>query len=230
MLRTIITLRNNSNWTVMGRFKYQLPIPNTHQFTHLSPEAHTPLVQLPSPRPASPPSQLKAAGHFPARRGKASSWGRWVPQTRGQGLGGRSRAGLGGELHLQTKGGRAPAVWVGPGCSSRPSAGNALGPPPQRSLELLRPQRPGQHCHVPVTQTKEKEQPARGGGQQNPGWNKAGSTRAQAATKGLAHTKPATTVASSLTRHPHPPNPPTVPTSRNCEAAWLMAALNSMVS
>lgn len=75
------------------------------------------------------------------------------------------------------------------------------------------PSGPGQHCHVPVTQTKEKEQPARGGGQQNPGWNKAGSTRAQAATKGLAHTKPATTVASSLTRHPQPPNPPTVPTS-----------------
>lgn len=108
MLRTIITLRNNSNWTVMGHFKYKLPIPNTHQFTHLSPEAHTPLVQLPSPRPKSP-SQLKAAGHFPARRGQSSSQSRWVPQTPGQGLGRRSGAGLGGELHLQTKGGRAPA-------------------------------------------------------------------------------------------------------------------------
>lgn len=85
---------------------------------------------------------------------------------------------MGGELHLQTKGGRAPAVWVGPGYSSRPSAGDALGPRPQRSLELLQPRRPGQHCHVPVTQTKEKEQPARGGGQQNPGWNQAGSARA----------------------------------------------------
>lgn len=136
MLRTIIILRNNSNRTVMGHFKYQLPIPNTHQFTHLSPEAHTPLVQLPA-RELRPRSQLKTAGHFPARKSQSSCWGRWVPQTPGQGLRRPSQAGLGGEMHLQTKGGRAQAVWVGPGCSTRPSAGDELGPPPQRSLELL---------------------------------------------------------------------------------------------
>lgn len=126
----------------------------------------------------------------------------------------RRQAGLGGELHLQTKGGRAPAARVGRGCyRHRPSTGDAPGPRPQRSLELLQPQRPGQHCHVPVTQTREKELPERDGGQQNPGWNEAGSARAQAATMELAHTHNACRNCS-LPRHPQvPPMLPAFPTA-----------------
>lgn len=147
----------------------------------------------------------------------SSSWGAGSrkPQGESQAGGARRPAGLGGELHLQTKGGRAPAARVGPGCyKRRPSAGDALGPRPQRSLELLEPRRPGQHRHVPVTQTREKEPPERDGGQQNPGWNEAGSARAQAATMGLAHTMPAAIVAPSLPRHPQvPPILPVFPTA-----------------
>lgn len=178
----------------MGHFKNQLPTPNTHQFTsqHPPPGAHTPLVcPTSSPRPGLPRSTRPPATCLhgwarppPGARGPAS------PRARAGQAEPRRRAGLGGELHLQTKGGRAPAARVGPGCYRRgPSTGDAPGPRPQRSLELLQPQRPGQHCHVPVTQTREKEPPERDGGQQNPGWNEVGSARTQAATMELAHTQ-----------------------------------------
>lgn len=196
----------------MGYFQTQLPIPNTHQFTSLHPPlgAHTPLVcPTSSPRPESPRSTRPAATCLrdwasppppPGARDPAN------PRARAWRAEPRRRAGLGGEVHLQTKGGRAPAARVGPGCHRRrPSAEDALGPRPQRSLELLQPRRPGQHCHVPATQTREKEPPERDGGQQNPGWNEAGSARAQAATMGLAHTMPAAIVAPSLSHHPQVP-------------------------
>lgn len=116
----------------MGHFKYQLPIPNTHQFTHLSPEAHTPLVQLPARELRPPPLTAQGRWSLPCPEGPVLLLGPLGPKTPGQGLGRPSQAGLGGELHLQTKGGRAQAVWVGPGCSTGPSAGDELGPPPQR--------------------------------------------------------------------------------------------------
>lgn len=121
--------------------------------------------------------------------------GRGVPQAPGREPGGRSRGGgQGWAVNCTSKqkeaGRRPPAARVGRGCYRHgPSTRDAPGPRPQRSLELLQPQRPGQHCHVPVTQTREKEPPERDGGQQNPGWNKAGSARAQAATMELAHTQ-----------------------------------------
>lgn len=174
-------------------------------------------VQLPARRPESPRSTRPSATCL---RGWASPPPPGVrdpanPRARAGRAELRRRAGLGGEVHLQTKGGQAAAARVGPGCyRRRPSAGDALGPRPQRSLELLQPRRPGQHCHVPVTQTGEKEPPERDGGQQNPGWNEAGSARAQAATMGLAHTMPAAIVAPSLPRHPQvPPILPALPTA-----------------
>lgn len=108
MLRTIITLRNNSNWTVMGHFKYQLPIPNTHQFTHLSPEAHTPLVQLPSPRPATPP--LTAQGRWP------------LPCPEGQVL----LLGPLGTANSRARAGQAER-WIAPPNKRRPGAGRVGG-------------------------------------------------------------------------------------------------------
>lgn len=126
----------------MGHFKNQLPIPNTHhQVTSQRPRDtclsnFQPETCVPSPH--------RAAGHLPVRLGQSSSssssWGAGSrkPQGESQAGGARRPAGLGGELHLQTKGGRAPAARVGPGCyKRRPSAGDALGPRPQRSLELL---------------------------------------------------------------------------------------------
>lgn len=176
----------------MGHFKNQLRIPNTHQFTsqHPPPGTHTRhlSVQLPAQDLRSPAAQGRRPLACAAGPVLLLLLGRGIPQTPGREPGGRSRGGGQGwavNLHLRTKGGRAPAARVGPSCyRRRPSAGDALGPRPQRSLELLQPRRPGQHCHVPVTLTREKEPPERDGGQQNPGWNKAGSARSQAATMG----------------------------------------------
>lgn len=106
----------------MGHFKYQHPIPTltrshtylrkpTHHLSNFQPETRVPLT---------------AQGRWPlaCTEGQPSSWGAGSHKLQGQGQGwgwaggvaesGR-RAGLGGELHLQTKGGRAPAGWVGPG-------------------------------------------------------------------------------------------------------------------
>lgn len=111
MLQTIIIL-NNSNRTVMGHFKYQLPIPNTHQFTHLSPEAHTSLVQLPA-RELRPP--LTAQGHWslPCPEGPVLLLGPLGPANS------RSRAG-------QAEPGRA-GRWIAPPNKRRPGAGRVGG-------------------------------------------------------------------------------------------------------
>lgn len=112
----------------MGHFKYQLPIPNTHQFTHLSPEAHTPLVQLPSPRPASspPPSQLKAAGQLATSLpGGASPPPGAAGYRKLQGKGWAGGAGQGWAVNCTSKqkeAGRRPCGWV-PAAAASPRLG-----------------------------------------------------------------------------------------------------------
>lgn len=136
----------------------------------------------------SPPASTAAAASFTTSSGAWAPRKLWPAGT--DGTGGSS----GREMHLLNK--RRPRRPQG--SKARAPVPSALrlqeavaAPGPARDwgkrrpqLALLQPRRPGQHCHLPVTQTLgEKEQPPRGGGgggRQNPGWSLAHSARAPA--------------------------------------------------
>lgn len=117
----------NSNWNVMGHFKNQLPIPNTHQFTsqHPPPGAHTTLVcPTSSLRPLAPQGRRPLAC---AAGPVLLLLGRGIPQTPGREPGGRSRGGRQGWAvnctSKQKEAGRRPRGWVRAATSAGPRLG-----------------------------------------------------------------------------------------------------------
>lgn len=200
------------------------------------------LVQLPGPRTRSPLQHEALATCLRPVAAGAEPAGlvllrRRARKLRPAGRGGAGK-GSGREMHLLNKRRpRQPQGRAGQGslgscprvlrlrevAAQRPARGWEMRP--LLRLALLQPGCPGQHCHMPVTQTPvEKEQPPHGGGggsQKNPGWSRDCSMHTLACSHHgggarARHCNFISFLALPATALPKSPSPPD---SRNWEAA-----------